>query len=225
MVFTHRKIVASLQWKLPTKYESISIRWTSKFIFNRNETTSKEQSFRRRNYHIRKNDRFKRWVDFLVDENEFPSGALPRISNQRLVPIIVSRWRNYQSQESHSRDRMYRWKTDTSHFAQLCIRMFVHLRVCHYRDEWKKKDEQWTKERRTKRDVAGREKNRSRRFAPTARWIVVIRLRLDLHREETTKRSFRGRRDLTYSARKNRALVRAARKTATARPIPENHWL
>lgn len=88
-----------------------------------------------------------------------------------------------------------------------------------------KKDEQWTKERRTKRDVAGREKNRSRRFAPTARWIVVIRLRLDLHREETTERSFRGRRDLTYSARKNRAPVRAARKTATVRPIPENHWL
>lgn len=157
------------------------------------------------------------WVDFLVDENEFPSGALLRISNQRLVPIIVSRWRNYQSQESHSRDRMYRWKNYTSHFAQVCIRMFI--------DEWKKKDEQWTKERRTKRDAAGREKNRRRRFAPTARWIVVIRLRLDLHREETTERSFRGRQDLTYSARKNRAPVRAARKTATARPIPENHWL
>lgn len=150
MVFTHREIVALLQWKLPTKYESISIRWTSKFIFNRNETTSKEQSFRRRNYHIRKNDGFKWWVDFLVDENEFPSGALPRISNQRLVPIIISRWRNYQSQESHSRDRMYRWKTDTSHFAQLCIRMFVHLRVCHYRDEWKKKGR--TMNQRTKNE-------------------------------------------------------------------------
>ena len=37
-----------------------------------------------------------------------------------------------------------------------------------------------------------REKSERRIYQPTARWILVIRLRPDLHREETTKRSFRG---------------------------------